>query len=403
MSETDPFAGQWRDLNSVLSAPIAEKAAAPEEPSGVPPLTGGERALLYLTAALATAVSVLGLLSSFTSLEYKGREWGWEWPWLLPTSMDLSIPAFTLTALLLIRTNMPLAWVALVPRALTGASVYLNWNAATNLPGRIGHAVLTLLWVVFSEIAGHVYASQVGLVTGTRMEKIRRIRWALAPISTMAIWRRMNLWEETSYRAALGRQRDRLLARAGLRETYGRAWRFTAPRRDRVLLRLGDLNPAETFLSETSETSPSETGTTAVETAETETTPRSKTRRDQDRFRDLTVRETETGGSVYETETPSLTAAETAETTTSCPADKTETKTRAVSVSRPAETETTKVSPIGDRNPETETQLLLGLMRDRGSETAVTLKDAITETGRPKATAAKRLKAARDLYRETAA
>jgi hypothetical protein len=61
-----------------------------------------------------------------------------------------------------------------------------------------------------------------------------------------------------------------------------------------------------------------------------------------------------------------------------------------------AETEASNVSPIGDR--ETETSKLLDLMRSRGSQMKVSLNDAITETGRPKATAAKRLKAARDQY-----
>ncbi|MGX1840498.1 hypothetical protein [Streptomyces diastaticus] len=60
------------------------------------------------------------------------------------------------------------------------------------------------------------------------------------------------------------------------------------------------------------------------------------------------------------------------------------------------ETVTAKVSSIGDR--ETETTKLLDLMRSRGGEMKVSLSDAISETGRPKATAAKRLKAARDLY-----
>jgi hypothetical protein len=53
----------------------------------------------------------------------------------------------------------------------------------------------------------------------------------------------MILWEETSYRAALLRERDRVLARADLRETYGRRWRQKAPHRQRTLLRIGELVP----------------------------------------------------------------------------------------------------------------------------------------------------------------
>lgn len=58
------------------------------------------------------------------------------------------------------------------------------------------------------------------------------------------------------------------------------------------------------------------------------------------------------------------------------------------------------VTAIGDR--ETETQRLLDLMKKRGGPLTVSLDDAITETSRPKSTAAKRLAAARDLYAKSA-
>lgn len=108
--------------------------------------------------------------------------------------------------------------------------------------------------------------------------------------------------------------------------------------------------------------------------------------------------ETETAGLSGETETspaPQVspqrneTETETAETV-----ETTRRETSAAGQSR--RTITAKVSAIGDR--ETETTKLLDLMKSRGGEMQVSLNDAIEETGRPKATAAKRLKAARDLY-----
>lgn len=206
-------------------------------------LTRGEKRALALVITAALAVSVLGLYSSYGALTVKAAGWGWTAPWVLPVGIDLAIPAFTGAGLFLIRTDMPLGWVPWVPRALTAATVYLNWTAGTALGGRIGHAVLILLWVVFSEIAGHVYATRIGAVTGKRMEKVRRARWILAPISTALLERRRILWEITSYAEALRRERDRLLVRAELRERYGARWRWLAPRRERVLLRIGELAP----------------------------------------------------------------------------------------------------------------------------------------------------------------
>jgi hypothetical protein len=54
----------------------------------------------------------------------------------------------------------------------------------------------------------------------------------------------MTLWEVTSYSEALAREKERQLARADLREQYGRKWRSKTPRRERVMLRMGALAPA---------------------------------------------------------------------------------------------------------------------------------------------------------------
>lgn len=103
---------------------------------------------------------------------------------------------------------------------------------------------MPLLWVAFSEIGAHVYAVRIGAATGRRMEKIRVSRWLLAFPSTFALWRRMTLWEVTSYSAALVLEKERQLARADLRERFGWKRHWKTPRRERVMLRLGELAPS---------------------------------------------------------------------------------------------------------------------------------------------------------------
>lgn len=208
-------------------------------------LTATTKAVIAIAVLGATAVSVIGLLSSYKTLSTTAAtSWGWQWPWALPVGIDLAIPSFTLIGLLLIQFDIPVGWVPLFPRALTVATVYLNWSADRTTPGRLGHAALVMLWVVFSEIAGRVYAHQAELRDETRIERVRRIRWVLAPLSTASLWRRMQLWEITSYRQALGMERNRKLVRAELRERFGRFWRFRTSRTELVQLRLGELVPA---------------------------------------------------------------------------------------------------------------------------------------------------------------
>ncbi|TKA09521.1 DUF2637 domain-containing protein [Actinacidiphila oryziradicis] len=212
--------------------------------AAVPPLSRAEKFLLGFAAVFGVGVGGIGLVASFATVTAAGARWGFATPQTLPIGIDTAIPVFTVVNLLLIRMDMPLAWVRWVPWALTGVTCWLNIAAGQSMVAKLAHGTMPLLWVVLSEVAAHVYASRIGAVTGRRMDKIRRSRWILAPLSTFTLWRRMTLWEITSYDTALTRERDRQLARADLRETYGRRWRRSTPRRTRVLLKLGELAPA---------------------------------------------------------------------------------------------------------------------------------------------------------------
>ncbi|MEV5605735.1 DUF2637 domain-containing protein [Streptomyces sp. NPDC052299] len=223
------------------SRAVRRKARDEARPAGgVPALSGQELVLVVGIILAAATVSTLGLLSSYTALETKAATWGWDWPWLLPVGIDVAIPAFTGASLILIRMGMELRWIRWVPRALTAVTVYLNWTASDSAAGRLGHAALTLLWVVFSEIASHVYATRIGAVTGkVRMETVRRSRWILAPLPTARLRRRMILWEITSYEEALTRLQEQTYLRAQLKEEYGWRWRSKAPLEQRMALKLG--------------------------------------------------------------------------------------------------------------------------------------------------------------------
>ncbi|MFJ2402884.1 DUF2637 domain-containing protein [Streptomyces xanthochromogenes] len=209
----------------------------------IPPLTRPELGLAGVGATAAAGVGSLGFLASFDAVSSAALRWGFTEPWMLPVGIDGAIPVFTVANLLLIRMDMGLAWVRFVPWLLTLVTCGLNVAAGEGMWAKLAHGTMPLLWVVFSEIGAHIYAVRIGAVTGRRMDKIRWTRWLLAPWPTFTLWRRMTLWEITSYADALTRERERQLARADLREEYGRRWRSKTPRRARVLLRLGDLAP----------------------------------------------------------------------------------------------------------------------------------------------------------------
>ncbi|WP_324603988.1 DUF2637 domain-containing protein [Streptomyces sp. FxanaC1] len=210
-------------------------------------------------ALAAAGVGALGLISSFDAVSAAAARWGFGEPWMLPVGIDVAIPVFTVANLLLIRMDMALAWVRFVPWALTLVTCGLNVAAGHDVWAKVAHGTMPLLWVVFSEIGAHIYAVRIGAATGRRMEKIRFSRWFLAPLSTFALWRRMTLWEVTSYGVALACERERLLSRADLHERYGWKWRWKTPRRERVMLRMGELAPAGEDAPVTPEPKPEQT------------------------------------------------------------------------------------------------------------------------------------------------
>ncbi|WP_030382324.1 MULTISPECIES: DUF2637 domain-containing protein [unclassified Streptomyces] len=226
------------------------------ERAAVPPLTRPEMGLAGLGALAAAGVGALGLVSSFDAVSAAAARWGFAEPWMLPVGIDVAIPVFTVANLLLIRLDMALTWVRFVPWALTLVTCGLNVAAGQGMWAKVAHGTMPLLWVVFSEIGAHVYAVRIGAATGRRMEKIRRSRWLLAPVSTFALWRRMTLWEVTSYGVALACERERLLARAELREQFGPLWRWKTPRRERVMLRMGELAPVDVSTPAASQSAP---------------------------------------------------------------------------------------------------------------------------------------------------
>ncbi|MFN1193259.1 DUF2637 domain-containing protein [[Kitasatospora] papulosa] len=211
----------------------------PPHDSGVPPLSKWERWGASATALGGVAVGGLGFYASFDAVAAKAETWGFESPWVLPAAIDSAIPVFTGANLFLIRMGMPLGWVRFVPWVLSLITCALNVATGETLWAKVAHGSMSLLWVAVSEIAAHIYAVRIGAATGRkRMEKVRWSRWLLSPAPTFLLWRRMKLWELTSYEQVLGLEQDRLIYVAQLKGEFGRNWRRKAPVASLIPLRL---------------------------------------------------------------------------------------------------------------------------------------------------------------------
>jgi hypothetical protein len=216
------------------------KPAKQARESGVPPLSKWERFGAGLTALGGVAVGALGFYASFDAVSAKAATWNFAEPWVLPAAIDSAIPVFTCAYLFLIRMDMPLWWARLVPWSLSLITCALNVASGSSLWSKVAHGAMSLLWVGVSEIAAHIYAVRIGAATGRRrqMDGVRWARWFLAPLPTFLLWRRMKLWEVTSYDDVLELEQDRQIYRSLLRSEFGRAWRRKAPVRAALPLRL---------------------------------------------------------------------------------------------------------------------------------------------------------------------
>ncbi|MFC5744860.1 DUF2637 domain-containing protein [Actinomadura rugatobispora] len=182
------------------------------------------------TTALAAGVAVFasGTATSFANLARYAREHGWIWGPALPLGLDLGI-----FALLLLDWLRPSAFLRTSAWVLTAGTVLANYAVTDgDRTDRALHAIVILVAVIIFEAARHLRDDD-----STRMGKIRLSRWALSPIRTARLWRRMVLWEITSYSEALTRESAILHARTVLTAHYGKQYWITARRKVPLTLR----------------------------------------------------------------------------------------------------------------------------------------------------------------------
>ena len=202
------------------------------------------RTILWCQIALVppiAALAALGAIGSFATVRDASVPYfGERLAWIVPVGLDLGILVLLSWDLLLELQN--LAWPILrwIAWAYIGGTVTVNVTAADgDLAGMIAHAAMPVLFVTVTEGVRHQIRQHAGLVAGTRREKVPTSRWLLAPTSTLLLWRRMVLWQITSYARGLSLEQERLVAVSKLQQTYGRfRWRWKAPLSDRLALRM---------------------------------------------------------------------------------------------------------------------------------------------------------------------
>lgn len=196
----------------------------------VEPLTRAQRVLAGVGGLFFAGLAGLGGYGSFASVQDVAEPWFGDQAWIVPAGVDLGILALVSVALLLEWLAMPMPALRWMAFAFTAATVWLNVSAAHgDVTGMVMHAAMPVLFITFIEAVRHAIRRRAGIAAGTVREGIPLARWLLAPLSTFRLWRRMVLWQITSYPQALIAEQRRRHALALLESHYGRKWKTRAP------------------------------------------------------------------------------------------------------------------------------------------------------------------------------
>ena len=207
-----------------------DEARTDEARADVRPLTRAQRILAGTGGLFFAGLAGLGGYGSFASVRDVAEPWFGGQAWIVPAGVDLGILALVSVALLLEWLAMPMPALRWMAFAFTGATVWLNVSAAHgDATGMVMHAAMPVLFVTFIEAVRHAIRRRAGIAAGTVREGVPLARWLLAPFGTFRLWRRMILWQITSYPRALDAEQRRRHALALLGQHYGRRWKSRAP------------------------------------------------------------------------------------------------------------------------------------------------------------------------------
>ncbi|OIK08208.1 DUF2637 domain-containing protein [Streptomyces monashensis] len=218
-------AGLLVDSSRAADQPVEQTPDTPEPPTR--PRSWHLWLLLTTSVLGAVVVGVIGFAGSYSAVQRLAIDHGISpavahW---VPIGVDAGIAAFLCLDLALAMMRLPVPALRPAAHLLTAATVWFNAAGAWGRSDWTGtglHAVLPALFVIGVESGRNAVAQLAGIEDGTRMDGVRLSRWLLAPLPTFLLWRRMRLWEITSYTDALKLERLRRACARYIRQRYGK-------------------------------------------------------------------------------------------------------------------------------------------------------------------------------------
>jgi hypothetical protein len=237
---TDPLDRPWQDIRSILAAAASTPASEKTDATERPPLTRAQKWLVGVVSGFVTIIAGIGFAGSYSAVTKLAAAKGFGWfAWAFPAGVDSGIGGFLALDLLLTWLRIPYPLLRQVAWFLTAATICFNASASWGDPVAVGmHATIPLLFITAVEGARHAVGRIADITADRHMESPPLIRWFIAPWPTFRIWRRMRLWQISSYSEVIVLERDRRILRTRLQRRYGQQWRTVASERAQLALEL---------------------------------------------------------------------------------------------------------------------------------------------------------------------
>ncbi|MEV6332276.1 DUF2637 domain-containing protein [Streptomyces sp. NPDC051909] len=235
-------AASTADREPGATIPLARKGAPPREQAAPPepgatPKRWSARAMRWVIGASAVCAAVvagIGFVGSYDGLRSLALRHGFgDFAYAFPVGIDAGIVAMYGLDLVLVWRRMPKPLLRLIAHMLTAATIVFNAASGTKPVeadplGAAMHGVLPVLFVAVVEAVRHLIIRTNKLVLGAESDTVPLHRWILSPFKTWSLYRRMKLWQVTSYARMVEMEKDRTVYRAWLQHKYGRGWKKKA-------------------------------------------------------------------------------------------------------------------------------------------------------------------------------
>jgi hypothetical protein len=213
--------------------PVGAEGVRVDKAAGEVPvqrLSRGQTAAVVLSVGLGVGVAGYGLAGSYLSVSELAVRHDVPLAALVPAGIDGGLLAVVVLDLVLAWIGASVGWLRQLVRVLSVGTVVVNAVAGWPDPVAVGlHCAAPLMLLAMLEAGRGVLLRRIGEARGTRRELIPLVRWLLAPWRTLLLWRRMALWQITSYRTAIDTELQLRHAMTLLQIRYGRRWRRRAP------------------------------------------------------------------------------------------------------------------------------------------------------------------------------